>query len=93
MSESESESENESVLKRERESRGERERRERVCVSEREREQSVPTLQHPEASPPHSANKSRHQSIPAAYEYVVRKVDIRLPGKGNSKTHGARPVH
>ena len=23
----------------------------------------------------------------------LRKVDIRLPGKGNSKTHGARPVH
>ena len=22
-----------------------------------------------------------------------RKVDIRLPGKGNSKSHGARPVH
>ena len=23
----------------------------------------------------------------------TRKVDIRLPGKGNSNTHGARPVH
>ena len=22
-----------------------------------------------------------------------RKVDVRLPGKGNSKSHGARPVH
>jgi hypothetical protein len=22
-----------------------------------------------------------------------RKVDIRLPGKGNSNSHGARPVH
>ena len=22
-----------------------------------------------------------------------RKVDIRLPGKGNSNAHGARPVH
>jgi len=22
-----------------------------------------------------------------------RKVDVRLPGKGNSHTHGARPVH
>ena len=24
---------------------------------------------------------------------VSRKVDIRLPGKGNSNSHGARPVH
>ena len=22
-----------------------------------------------------------------------RKVDVRLPGKGNSNSHGARPVH
>ena len=22
-----------------------------------------------------------------------RKIDVRLPGKGNSKSHGARPVH
>jgi len=22
-----------------------------------------------------------------------RKADVRLPGKGNSNTHGARPVH
>ena len=25
--------------------------------------------------------------------YGARKVDIRLPGKGNSNSHGARPVH
>ena len=24
---------------------------------------------------------------------VLRKVDVRLPGKGNSNSHGARPVH
>ena len=24
---------------------------------------------------------------------LVRKVDVRLPGKGNSNAHGARPVH
>jgi len=24
---------------------------------------------------------------------VSRKVDIRLPGKGDSNSHGARPVH
>ena len=23
----------------------------------------------------------------------VREVDVRLPGKGNSNSHGARPVH
>ena len=23
----------------------------------------------------------------------IRKVDVRLPGKGNSNSHGARPVH
>ena len=25
--------------------------------------------------------------------HSARKVDIRLPGKGNSTPHGARPVH
>jgi len=32
----------------------------------------------------------------ADFWYVVsgyRKVDVRLPGKGNSNSHGARPVH
>ena len=24
---------------------------------------------------------------------LTRKVDVRLPGKGNSNSHGARPVH
>ena len=24
---------------------------------------------------------------------LFRKVDVRLPGKGNSNSHGARPVH
>jgi len=24
---------------------------------------------------------------------VSRKVDVRLPGKGHSNSHGARPVH
>ena len=24
---------------------------------------------------------------------VFRKVDVRLPGKGNSDSHGARPIH
>ena len=25
--------------------------------------------------------------------YRTRKVDVRLPGKGNSNSHGSRPVH
>jgi len=27
------------------------------------------------------------------HPYTHRKVDVRLPGKGNSNSHGARPVH
>ena len=27
------------------------------------------------------------------YPWRTRKVDVRLPGKGNSNSHGARPVH
>ena len=34
-------------------------------------------------SPPRSAGSASYQS---------RKVDIRLPGEGNSNSHGARPV-
>ena len=30
---------------------------------------------------------------PALRGCVVQKVDIRLPGKGTSNSHGARPVH
>ena len=26
-------------------------------------------------------------------EHFSRKVDVRLPGKRNSNSHGARPVH
>jgi len=28
-----------------------------------------------------------------AFSSCYRKVDVRLPGKGNSNSHGARPVH
>ena len=31
--------------------------------------------------------------IPTHLEGIYRKVDVRLPGKGNSNSHGARPVH
>jgi len=27
------------------------------------------------------------------HRLIVRKVDVRLPGKGNSNSHGGRPVH
>ena len=35
-----------------------------------------------------------HHTAPAALSGVLtKKVDIRLPGKGNSNSHGARPVY
>ena len=43
-----------------------------------------------------------HRLLPTAHIHVLeivhgllptRKVDVRLPGKGNSNSHGARPVH
>ena len=27
------------------------------------------------------------------YRYTLGKVDVKLPGKWNSNSHGARPVH
>jgi hypothetical protein len=41
------------------------------------------------------SGKSRNaERDPGWYiEAGQRKVDIRLPGKGNSNSHGARPVH
>ena len=30
---------------------------------------------------------------PSTMFLYARKVDVRLPGKGNSNSHGARPVH
>ena len=32
-------------------------------------------------------------SNPGQLAGITRKVDVRLPGKGNSNSHGARPVH
>ena len=34
-----------------------------------------------------------HVEAKAANSTRTRKVDVRLPGKGNSNSHGARPVH
>ena len=36
-----------------------------------------------------------HRRAPRAGKYpeTTRKVDIRLPGRGNLNSHGARPVH
>jgi len=31
--------------------------------------------------------------LPQVHLLSSRKVDVRLPGKGNSNSHGARPVH
>ena len=34
-----------------------------------------------------------HQLVDELHRRFLRKVDVRLPGKGNSNLHGARPVH
>jgi len=34
-----------------------------------------------------------HKLQTAGHLIPNRKVDVRLPGKRNSKSHGARPVH
>jgi len=42
-----------------------------------------------------SSSRAAPTSLPAAPVCGIRvgKVDVRLPGKGNSNSHGARPVH
>jgi len=35
----------------------------------------------------------RLSSEPLIYNPDIRKVEVRLPGKGKSNSHGARPVH
>jgi len=35
----------------------------------------------------------RWRSLWLRFPRCPRKVDVRLPGKGNSNSHGARPVH
>ena len=44
------------------------------------------------AAPPESSFQPRSSS-PLSLRLPARKVDVRLPGKGNSNSHGARPVH
>jgi len=46
----------------------------------------------------HLAARARELGAPTQTETELdithtRKVDVRLPGKGNSNSHGARPVH
>ena len=40
-----------------------------------------------------SHDRSRCGGAPPILPRGTRKVDVRLPGKGNSNSHGARPVH
>ena len=39
--------------------------------------------------------RARHRGVERGQLFgtITRKVDVRLPGKGNSNSHGARPVH
>ena len=39
------------------------------------------------------SSTKRRRRCSAPYICHPREVDVRLPGKGNSKSHGARPVH
>ena len=45
--------------------------------------------------PLHVARTHRHVRVDHSCQIypTLRKVDVRLPGKGNSNPHGARPVH
>jgi hypothetical protein len=46
-------------------------------------------------APPHSCQLSDYSQVDTMclHEGDARKVDIRLPGKGNSNSRGARPVY
>jgi len=37
--------------------------------------------------------KHKDKLLPWGNVQVPRRVDVRLPGKGNLNSHGARPVH
>ena len=39
------------------------------------------------------ASRKGHSTAGARNMCACRKVDVKLPGKGNSNSHGARPVH
>ena len=38
-------------------------------------------------------NFTQTEFVGMMFPRQTRKVDVRLPGKGNSNSHGARPVH
>ena len=38
-------------------------------------------------------NRPRERHMPPKLQVHPRKVDVRLPGEGNSNSNGARPVH
>ena len=46
----------------------------------------------PPARPDTALRDDRRARLPLHHDRC-RKVDVRLPGKGNSNSHGARPVH
>ena len=39
------------------------------------------------------SERTRERQPEVRFCVFSRKVDVRLPGKGNSNSHGARPVH
>ena len=44
-------------------------------------------------APPRTQGARCRVQVASSRECDVRKVDVRLPGKGDSTPHGARPVH
>ena len=52
--------------------------------------QGAPPLPPP---PTHMVVPTYGRSWGSFNHFFIRKVDVRLPGKGNSDSHGARPVH
>ena len=42
---------------------------------------------------PGAERPSEHRPRDPPHPLLVRKADVRLPGKGNSNSHGAGPVH
>ena len=46
-----------------------------------------------EAGQPHAAPRASAAISFSCTAPSCRKVDVRLPGKGNSNSHGARPIH
>jgi len=64
-----------------------------VCVGDRECVQERLRVEGSGHPPSLRRVSRRFTAIPRSTCPKVRKIDVRLPGKGNSKSRGERPVH